>query len=85
MRTTLSIPDPLLHNAKKRAADRGVTLSAIVEDALRKDLAHDRSAPGEPFHLYTVRGRLVQPGLDLDRTSALLTADDEAEFGGGKR
>jgi len=85
MRTTLSIPDPLLHNAKKRAADRGVTLSVIVEDALRKDLAHDRIAPEERFQLHTVRGRLVQPGLDLDRTSALLTADDEAEFGGGNR
>lgn len=85
MRTTLSIPDPLLQNAKKRAADRGVTLSVIVEDALRKDLAHDRIAPGERFQLHTVRGRLVQPRLDLDRTSALLTADDEAEFGGGQR
>ena len=85
MRTTLSIPDPLLHNAKQRAAERGVTLSVIVEDALRKDLAHDRIAPGERFQLHTVRGRLVQPGLDLDRTSALLTADDEAEFGGGRR
>ena len=85
MRTTVSIPDPLLHNARKRAAERGVTLSVVVEDALRKDLAHDRVTPEKRFQLYTVRGRLVQPNLDLDRTSALLTADDEAEFGRGKR
>ena len=84
MRTTVSIPEPLLHNARKRAAERGVTLSVVVEDALRKELAQDRIVPEQRFQLYTVRGRLVQPDLDLDRTSALLTADDEAEFGGGK-
>jgi hypothetical protein len=85
MRTTINVPDPLLHNARKRAGERGVTLSAVVEDALRRDLAQAPAVPAERFQLHTVRGRLVQPGLDLDRTSALLTADDEAVFGGGKR
>lgn len=32
--------------------------------------------------LYTVRGRLVNPRLDLDRISALEIDDDEAEYGG---
>ena len=35
MRTTLSIDDALLSRAKKRAADRGVTLGAFLDDALR--------------------------------------------------
>jgi len=82
MRTTVNIPEPLLHNARKRAAARGVTLSEVVEDALRIDLAQDRIEPEGRFRLHTVRGRLVQPDLDLDRTSAMLTADDEAVFGG---
>ena len=36
--------------------------------------------PDPPFQLHTVLGRLVQPGLDLDRTSAILSLDDELQF-----
>ena len=82
VRTTIDLPDPLLDGAKDLAAARGVTVSALLADALRGLLAA-KPAPGpEPFRLHTVRGRLVQPNLDLDRTSALLADDDEAEFGG---
>lgn len=80
MRTTVDLPEPLLHNAKRRAAERGVTLSAIIEDALRSHLASKRAAAAPPFQLFTVRGRLVRPDLDLDRTSALLAEDDAASF-----
>lgn len=80
MRTTVTLPEPLLKNAKRRARQKGVTFSVIVEDALRKHLAETPSKRRRPFRLHTVRGRLVQPGLDLDRTSALITADDEAIF-----
>ena len=79
VRTTISLPVPLLENAKRRAAARGVTLSAVVEDALRSHLAGaEVSAP--PFRLFTVRGRLVNPNLNLDRTSALLVADDQSAY-----
>ena len=80
MRTTVDLPEPLLNNAKRRAAERGVTLSAIIEDALRGHLASKRAASAPPFQLFTVRGRLVRPDLDLDRTSALLVEDDAASF-----
>jgi len=33
-----------------------------------------------PFHLHTVKGILVHPELDLDRTSALITMDDAVYF-----
>ena len=79
MRTTVSLPEPLLENAKRRAAARGVTLSAVIEDALRSHLTEaEASAP--PFRLHTVRGRLVNPNVNLDRTSELLALDDEADF-----
>ncbi len=39
MRTTLSIHDELLESAKLRARERGVTLGALVEDALRRELS----------------------------------------------
>jgi hypothetical protein len=77
----VDIPEPLLHRAKDLAAARSVTLSAIVEDALRGLLSLKSGQPAKPFRLHTVRGRLVEPATDLDRTSALLLTDDESEFG----
>jgi hypothetical protein len=82
MRTTINISEPVLRSARRRAAERGVTLSAFAEDALRAQLARKESAAAPSFRLHTVRGRLVRPDLDLDRTSALLALDDEATFGG---
>jgi hypothetical protein len=81
MRTTVDISEPLLHSAKDLAAARSVTLSVIVEDALRGLLSAKSGEAAKPFRLHTVRGRLVEPGTDLDRTSALLLTDDESEFG----
>ena len=80
MRTTVSLPEPLLHNAKRYADQRGMTLSELVEDALRCRLAQKPAVHKVEFRLQTVRGRLVNSDLDLDRTSALVTADDEAFF-----
>jgi hypothetical protein len=80
MRTTVSVPDPLLENAKQRASERGITLSALIEDALRRHLSEMATVSSKPFRLHTVRGRLVNPSLDLDRTSALVATDDEAGY-----
>ena len=77
VRTTISLPARLLENAKQRAAERGVTLSALVAEALRGLLG--------AFRLYTVRGTLVDPHMDLDRTSALVMVEDEASFRGQPR
>jgi hypothetical protein len=52
-------------------------VSVVIEDALRSHLSESSLAKSTPFHLHTVRGKLVNPHLDLDRTSALLTMDDE--------
>jgi hypothetical protein len=85
MRTTVTLPEPLLQNAKRRASERGVTLSALIEDALRIHLAGTKPPRAEAFRLFTVRGRLVDPRLDLDRTSALISLDDETRFPGPER
>ncbi len=82
MRTTIDIPVPLLEAAQREASIRDVTLSVVVEDALREHLANKAEVKSGPFVLHTVRGRLVDPAIDLDRTSALLLADDEAEYRG---
>jgi hypothetical protein len=85
MRTTISLPEPLLENAKQHAAERGVTLSVVLEDALRRFLARSTSASTASFRLHTVRGKLVDPHLDLDRTSELLSKDEEESFRHGQR
>jgi hypothetical protein len=49
MKTTIELPDALLEEAKCRARERGVTLKAIIEDALRRELA--REEPKARFKL----------------------------------
>jgi hypothetical protein len=80
MRTTVDISEPVLRNAKRIAALRGVTLSAAIEDSLRIGMARGQDKACKPVRLHTVRGELVQPDLDLDRASALVALDDESAF-----
>ena len=82
MRTTISIQDPLLETAKQCASRRSITLSELIEDALRAHLSAPPSGQARhPFRLITVKGELVNHDVDLDRTSALIAADDEARYG----
>ena len=80
MRTTVAISDPLLENAKQYAEQRGITVSSVIEDALRLLLSHSSAAPAPPFKLHTVKGRLVDPNLNLDRISELIALDDEEDY-----
>lgn len=82
MRTTISLDDRLGEAARRRARQEGLPLSALVARALESFLARrDRDAAVPPFRLVTVRGTGVQPGIDLDRSSDLLLAEDEVNFG----
>ena len=45
MKTTVELDDELLRDAKKRAIDEGISLRALLEDALRERLT--RVAPGD--------------------------------------
>lgn len=76
MRTTVSIDDQLLIEVKTVAARTGKTLSAMVEDALRQSLAKRGNARSVPLPLLTHDGGGLQPGVDLDDTSALLDLMD---------
>jgi hypothetical protein len=81
MRTTVSVPDELLESAKEQAKARGVTLSDVVADALRGHLSETAARAVPEFRLHTVRGKLVNPDVDLDRTSALVVDEDETAYG----
>ena len=82
MRTTISLDDTLGKTARRRARQEGLSLSALVARALRTLLA-DRGAraDGQPFRLVTVGGGGPLPGVDLDHTSSLILAEDEASHG----
>jgi hypothetical protein len=73
MRTTIRFDEQLLIQAKRLAAERRVTLTALLEDALRQTLAR-RHPPRRrsKVHLTTSGGGGVQPGVDLDDTASLL-------------
>lgn len=74
MRTTVTIQDSLLDAAKRRALEKRVTLSAVVEDALRASLSVQKqekiSTVCEPWPVYGSSG--VQPGVDLRDNAGLL-------------
>jgi hypothetical protein len=74
MRTTVRLGEGLLAKAKQEARRRGETLTSLMERGLRLAIS------GSHKHARSGRVRLpvskatggVQPGIDLDDTSALL-------------
>ena len=80
MRTTVKIDDQLLADAKAQAARSGRTLNEVVEDALRESLGRrDRAGREAPIELPTFSGGQLQPGVDLDDTSALVDLMEGAD------
>ncbi len=76
MRTTVAIDDKLLHAAKLRARQRGLTLGEYVEDSLRRNLVEREAAPaGPPIPVFT-RGTGMRPGIDASSNRALFDALD---------
>jgi len=77
MRTTIRIDEELLREAKQLAARSGKSLTALIEDALRESLAHQRrTEPRETVHLITAGGNGLLPGVDLDDSAGLLDVMD---------
>jgi Ribbon-helix-helix protein, copG family len=72
MRTTFNIDEKIMHLLKRRAAETGVTMTAIIENSLKQTLVQKpakRSA--YRFKWKTVRGRVLA-GVDLaDRDSLI--------------
>ena len=75
MRTTITVPDPLLVEIKQVAAAKHTSLTAIVVESLRRYLAEAREETPRIDPLPIVRGAKPRRGVDLDDTSALLELD----------
>lgn len=76
MRTTITMDDGLLADLKRRAAESGDTLSGAIESLVRLALAAESARPQRQFELITFGRGGARPGVDLDRTSELLVAED---------
>jgi hypothetical protein len=73
MRTTIHLPDDLLALLKRRASDSNRTLTAVVEEALRRGLTTSRSGGKVPSTRLTTFGTGgLQRGVRLDDSAALL-------------
>jgi len=79
MRTTVSIDDELLREAKQRAAAEGRTLSDLVSEGLRERMARRPSQGRTPISLPTDGTGGVLPGVDLANNAALRDLMDEIE------
>jgi hypothetical protein len=80
MRTTLDLDDHLLTEAKKLAAERGTTLTAVMEDALR--IVVHRVEKPEPrkrakLPTFGVPGEGFMPGVDISDNAGLRELMDE--------
>jgi hypothetical protein len=84
-RTTVRLPDSLVRRAKAKAAAEGRTLTALIEEGLRRIISEPMQRTKEPRVLPRVsvaRGGLM-PGIDLD-SAALQEIEDVERFGHSK-
>ena len=73
MRTTVRLNEDLMEEVRRHARERGVTVTAVLDQALRELLVrHRQPLQGRRIKLPTFRGQGMQPGVDLDDSAALL-------------
>ncbi len=80
MRTSIILEDELGERLRAAARDRGMSLSRFLAEAGRAKLG---SKPTETsvFELIVEDGEGVHPGVNLNRTSDLLAAEDQITYG----
>ena len=73
-RTTVRLNESVLRQAKRHAADHGLTLTALIEQSLRSQLTTPRhpSVQEQPLVLPSFGGNGLRPGVDLDSSAGLL-------------
>jgi hypothetical protein len=71
-RTTIRLPDDLMSRARKRAAEKGRTLTSLIEEGLKALLVEPKRATRKRLRLPVSKasgGTL--PGVDLNRSADL--------------
>ena len=81
MRTTITMDDRLLNQLKKRAAETGTSVSRLIEQAARSLMRTPKSVThADRFELVTFGAGGQFSTKNIDKTSALLEADDVDRF-----
>jgi hypothetical protein len=78
MRTTIDLDAELLREAKQAAAANGITLTRLIEDAVRAALQRRAEQPRHAVELPVFHGRGLRPGVDLTDSAGLLDVMDDA-------
>jgi hypothetical protein len=71
-RTTIRLPDDLMNRARKKAAEKGRTLTSLIEEGLKALLVEPKRATRKRIRLPVSKasgGTL--PGVDLNRSADL--------------
>ncbi len=77
-RTTIRLSGDLLRRAKKRAAEKGRTLTSLVEEGLKVVLAEPKRAIRKRVHLPISKASGgILPGVDLNRSADV---EDRMDF-----
>ncbi len=76
MRTLLNIDEKLLNYAKHRALEERLSLTQLVENALRVLLAKSPKSD-EKVRLVTASGAGLKHGVDLDNSASLRAILDD--------
>jgi hypothetical protein len=73
MRTTIRLPEELLRRTKKKAAEKGQTLTSLIEDGLKVVLADAGHAPRRSHSKLPISKATggTLPGIDLNRAADL--------------
>jgi hypothetical protein len=77
-RTTVRLPEELVAKAKRKALAEGRTLTALIEDGLRRVLneqARPHAVRKVSLPVSSAGGGLM-PGIDIDNAAALQEMDD---------
>lgn len=64
MKTTVDIPQSLLDEAKKLAANHRTTIKALVEEGLRHVISEHQGSAVFRLRKATFKGEGLQPGMD---------------------
>ena len=77
-RTTVRLDDKLLNDVKRHAAQTGRTVTAVIEDALRRTLAVRRGGSiARPKRLPVFKGTGLRRGVSLDSNAVLRDVMDD--------
>jgi Ribbon-helix-helix protein, copG family len=77
-RTTVRLPEDLVRRAKRKAAAEGRSLTAMIEEGLRRIVNEDPQAKSALRTLprVSVATGGLMPGVDLNDSAALQDVDD---------